>query len=112
MKKCKFCGKEFKPRFGREVYCCRKCYFDNIKSRRIKTKCKQCGKDIEFIKSVFRGHGEHCCSKACLSKSMTIHYIETRVCAYCKEEYQMTTKRKTRYCCTDCANRANFKKVV
>ena len=104
---CLVCKKEFKQRFGREKFCSRACFHNSTKVKRIKTNCKHCGKDLQLKESIFRGHGEHSCSRECRRLAMIKHTMVTRKCAWCGEDYEIYSSKKTTHCSTDCSNKTN-----
>ena len=104
---CLVCKKEFKQRFGREKFCSRACFHNSTKAKRIKTNCKHCGKDLQLKESIFRGHGEHSCSRECRRLAMIKHKMVTRKCAWCGEDYEIYSSKKTTHCSTDCSNKTN-----
>lgn len=103
MTNCKECGKEFKQRFNREVFCSVKCYADNRKSPLVKLKCPTCGETF-YKKSYHIKEGNtYFCSRQCSSRSRKLYFEEVRACLYCGEEFTVISKSKKRYCCCDCA---------
>lgn len=111
MVNCKHCNKEFKQRFGREVFCSRSCWIEHRRDKMIKVTCEQCGKEFTRIKSKIRDT-KNFCSNECYVNSRKIHKYEERICEYCGETYTIYSKYKNRYCSVDCSNkhRAELKK--
>lgn len=70
---CKNCGKEINVRYKR-VYCdeCMYIWRTLLPSKKIKTNCGYCGKEIEVIPSIYNSNKFCYCDKECMSK----HYAE------------------------------------
>jgi hypothetical protein len=107
MRECKHCGKEFKPRFGTEKFCSTKCSGLAKRTPRYKTNCEQCGKEFEVREYLYKVKKKRFCSRECVTNSMRTVTMETRVCAWCKEEYEIPSNKKTTHCSTDCSNKTN-----
>lgn len=107
MKNCKECNKEFKPRFGTEKFCSRKCYGKSRRAISVKTKCGYCNEAMNVKIFKFRNHGRHFCSIDCYYKSMVKHHKEIRTCLVCGDEFETMSNKKNKHCSTDCSNITN-----
>jgi len=75
IKKCQYCGKEFKTSHANKIYCSRGCYsLARIKPRY----CKICGKQIALGSS-----NSKYCSRECYLKEEKIK----KICNFCKKPY-------------------------
>ena len=107
MKKCEHCGEDFKPRFGTEKFCSRKCYANSRLTKRYKTNCANCNKEIVLREYLYKNKDKHFCSRQCYYDSLKAHEMETRICTWCGDELETRTNSKVKYCSTDCSNKQN-----
>ena len=64
---CKCCGKSFKPKFGRQVYCSPACREQvKKKAKRLKVKAEQCTQSLEQIRAALSGRTHLSISEAAL----------------------------------------------
>ncbi len=110
IRKCVYCGKEFKARKANSKYCsleCRRAY----KNRTVK--CHFCGKEFLVPLSKYNDYvnGTHksiYCSKECQNKSQYNH--ETRHCVECGKPFVIWKSDPKKYCNRECYENHRSKK--
>lgn len=108
MSKCKYCGEEFEPKQGVEVFCSRECWGKSRRVKTVKINCPTCGDEFEIKPYMLKEGVKRFCSQKCYIKYRTKHKYEKRICEYCGETYEVYSSRKNRYCSTDCANKHRY----
>lgn len=103
MVNCKQCGKEFKRKFKREIFCSVKCYAESRTEPSVKITCPVCGEVFYKKKYHIKKGVTHFCSRSCSSKSRKKYFEETRACLYCGEKFTVLSRSKKKCCCCDCA---------
>jgi excisionase family DNA binding protein len=77
---CKCCGKSFKPKFGRQVYCSPACREQvKKKAKRLKVKAEQCTQSLEQIRAALSGRTHLSISEAALYVGVSRPTIYTRI---------------------------------
>ena len=108
MSKCKYCGEEFEPKQGVEVFCSRECWGKSRRVKNVKINCPTCGDEFEIKPYMIKEGVKRFCSQKCYVKYRTKHKYEERICEYCGQTYEIYSSRKNRYCSTDCANKHRY----
>ena len=108
MSKCKYCGEEFEPKQGVEVFCSRECWGKSRRVKTVKINCPTCGDEFEIKPYMLKEGVKRFCSQKCYVKYRTKHKYEERICEYCGRTYEVYSSRKNRYCSTDCANKHRY----
>ena len=108
MSKCKYCGEEFEPKQGVEVFCSRECWGKSRRVKTVKINCPTCGDEFEIKPYMIKEGVKRFCSQKCYVKYRTKHKYEERICEHCGQTYEIYSSRKNRYCSTDCANKHRY----
>lgn len=105
---CKSCGKEYyviPSKSHLAKYCSRDCYYQNLKSKKIKRLCKNCGKEFEIMKC--NGNDKKrfkYCSKECFCKDKSKKLTEL-ICKQCGKNLEIVLKKKRRiFCSKECSD--------
>jgi hypothetical protein len=126
---CVLCGKKYKTRPYRassSKYCSQTCYniYRRKETKKIKTKCDTCGKEIWIYRFDIKNYKHHYCSKKCFAKGLSISRRGEShpnwkgryklFCPVCKEpffvNYYKTQDGHTHFCSRECMNRFSGKK--
>lgn len=107
IKKCNFCGKEYRVKKGKEEYrkyCSVKCSSESRKTGKMK-ECEICGK--EFWEAAW--HEETCrrrfCSRECRGKSRRTGKMKR--CEICgKQFYVIPSRKNCHFCSIECSNKS------
>lgn len=116
---CKYCNKNFKVsksriKWGRGIYCSRKCQYKGRKVKRDKRKCPVCKKIFEIERSIKKRF----CSPNCSYKARSLGLVKRTIvkpyknkkgisdwrrkkCIICKINY-ITSKRTQKHCSKEC----------
>ncbi|MBR1645718.1 MAG: HNH endonuclease [Selenomonadaceae bacterium] len=102
---CAVCGKEFKSRRGKLVYCSAECRRSAEKTRATKTKiCEMCGKEFSTTSDA------RFCSRKCVGESLKKQ--ETKICPICGKTFSDIVSNHRKYCSVECANESYRKNVM
>ena len=125
---CDYCGKEFERRVkskkSKKVYCCKQCFYDDIRAERLQRVCKNCGKEFEVLKSIEKTNasGNFCC-RDCYNEYLTTLTGEKNVrykriekqCPVCgKKLFVIPSKDKmyiNNFCSFECRSKYFFNYV-
>ena len=85
MSKCKYCGEEFEPKQGVEVFCSRECWGKSRRVKTVKINCPTCGDEFEIKPYMLKEGVKRFCSQKC--------YKNTNM----KKEYASIVARHMKY---------------
>ena len=112
MSKCKYCGEEFEPKQGVEVFCSRECWGKSRRVKNVKINCPTCGDEFEIKPYMIKEGVKRFCSQKCYVKYRTKHKYEERICEYCSETFIANKYSKKRFCGRVCSEKYKHSKGV
>lgn len=116
LRKCIFCNKDFKvlKKSITQKYCCKKCWIDDVNSKKPIVKCLNCKKEFRpFLADIKRGKAKFCSHKCSIDYDIKQHTLE-KICKGCGKVFTVKSYRPFDYCSHKCflIHDSAFKKMI
>lgn len=103
--KCKQCHNDFNQKHDRHYFCCQKCktrYATENKILDHTVNCSNCNKEIKRTKQGASKSKDFFCCRACESQFREKNSADTRICEFCKKDFNCKKGEKLRFCSMGC----------